>query len=72
MSSFGEYRVDRQFNPNNNEEIDEVKEAAAHFIDTVQNNAGQHPEAARLAALAMTYMEIASMLGVKACVKQPR
>lgn len=68
----GEYVVDVAFNPGNNRGIEEIKMAAARFINTVNHYAQKHPEAQRSRALAATHAEQASMNGVKSVVKPVR
>jgi hypothetical protein len=73
----GEYRVGVSFNPSKSPMVDDLKAAAAKFIDlckavqTAANEAG-NSEAARCAAVAMTEAEGAAMWAVKAVTKQPR
>lgn len=71
--TLGERRVRVSFNPGNDDYVYETKEAAAKFIDLVDQSAAspkwdeeKFKEWARLKALAMTAIEEASMWAVKA------
>ena len=66
----GEYRVGITFNPSRDPLVDEIKRAAADFIDLVESISSQVEEAARLKALSMTAIEDAAMWAVKAATKQ--
>lgn len=69
----GQYRVGVDFNPSKNAQVDEIKNAAASFIDMLAPIAAarDHP-GARCASIAMTEIESAAMWAVKAVTKKPR
>ena len=65
----GEYRVGISFNPGGSETVNQLKRAAANFIDMVEALEAHSPEVQRLKALAMTHAEDAAMWAVKAATK---
>jgi hypothetical protein len=66
--SLGTDRVRLAFNPSANSQVDNLKGAAAGFIDACAAGFDdtRNPEARRLWSLAMTHMEDAAMWAVKA------
>jgi hypothetical protein len=58
----GDTLVRRNFNPNANVQVEEVKSKVAALIDYVEENKSKDP---RLAALAITSLEEAAMWAVK-------
>lgn len=72
--TLGERRVRVQFNPGNDDVVQNLKEAYAHMIDRVEKIRHEHiPETEqdgdfhRLIALAQTSLEESAMWAVKAC-----
>ena len=72
MTTTGEYRVGIDFNPGKNPLVDNIKRAAADFIDIVEGVVANDSEVMRLKALAMTAIEDAAMWAVKAATKPAR
>jgi hypothetical protein len=77
MASLGEYRVGIDFNPSGDKSVNEIKKAAAAFIDLCEDHRGAGAyevdgEVGRLLSLAQTHMEDAAMWAVKAVTKKPR
>lgn len=76
--TLGEYRVGIDFNPSNDGDVAQLKEAAARFIDLVdaialpEDDKARAGEIARLKALACTNAEDAAMWAVKAVTKPAR
>ena len=71
--TLGERRVRTDFNPGNNDKVQNLKEKFAHLINDVEKLKEFHepdhqvdPEKMRLIALAQTAIEEASMWAVKA------
>jgi len=68
----GQYRVGTTFNPNGNEEVDNIKQRAAELIDLIESVGDNTiPEVGRLRALASTAIEEGAMWAVKAATKRP-
>jgi hypothetical protein len=65
--SLGQFRVGVSFNPSKIAKVDAIKSQIAALIDTIAAIQGD-AEVQREKALAMTHLEMASMLAVKACV----
>lgn len=72
--TLGEYRVGITFNPSKDPVVDDIKRAAADFIDLVDSfkTTLDSGEVERLKALAMTHIEDAAMWAVKAVTKPPQ
>jgi hypothetical protein len=78
--TLGEYRVGITFNPSGNPQVEELKRAAAHFIDLcdkfrTDKQYSEHldrAEVERLFFVAMVHAEDAAMWAVKAITKSPR
>ncbi len=75
MLSKGEYRVGVSFNPSKDQMVDDIKAAAANFIDLVEEISSDRAsevgnERGRLKALAQTAIEDAAMWAVKAQTKK--
>lgn len=74
--SFGEKAVGLSFNPGNNPKVDELKKAAAHFIDLCNDlrassdTAKPDADVARMASVAITEAQTAQMWAVKAATWQ--
>jgi hypothetical protein len=72
MTTKGEYRVGIDFNPSGSADVNNLKTAAAEFIDLVDDLSDNGDgEVIRLKALAMTHAEDAAMWAVKAATKKP-
>lgn len=75
--SFGERAVGLSFNPSSNPKVDELKKAAAAFIDlcndmrTATDDAKPDADVARMASVAITEAQTAQMWAVKAATWQP-
>jgi hypothetical protein len=67
--TLGEYRVGVSFNPSANPHVDQIKSQAAALIDLIDCIVADHPEQARLKALAFTAVEDGAMWAVKAATK---
>lgn len=79
--TLGEYRVEKNFNPSQNELVDKIKAKAAELIDLIEeaklSNVSIHDDLAplavekqRLANIAQDQVESAAMFAVKAATKQ--
>lgn len=66
--SFGERAVGLNFNPSGDETVNELKTAAAEFIDicAAQREASDDPEVKRMYSIAITEAQVAQMWSVKA------
>ena len=65
--TIGEKRVRIEFNPGNNDKVQNLKEKFAHLINEVNElNAPSDTDAGRLKALSMTALEESAMWAVKA------
>jgi phosphopantetheine adenylyltransferase len=79
--TLGEYRVGITFNPSGDGHVNDLKKAAAHFIDLCavvrmdcqqkSKSAEHEAEIERLIMLAMDHCEDAAMWAVKAATKGP-
>jgi predicted glycoside hydrolase/deacetylase ChbG (UPF0249 family) len=58
----GEKIVRTEFNPSNNSDVDKFKQDMARLIDFIDSHNAKDP---RLAAMTITKLEEAAMLGVK-------
>lgn len=72
--SKGEYRVGIDFNPSNDSQVGQIKQAAAGLIDMIEkievpDTLIYGSEVSRLKALAQTEIESAAMWAVKAATK---
>lgn len=74
--TFGEKAVGLSFNPSSNPKVDELKKAAAAFIDlchemrTATDDSEPDAEVARMASVAITEAQTAQMWAVKAATWQ--
>lgn len=70
--TFGEKAVGLAFNPGNNSKVDELKKAAANFIDLCNDLREQSTdnEVKRMAAVAITEAQTAQMWAVKGATWQ--
>lgn len=73
VKTIGEQRVRTDFNPGNNDKVQNLKEKFAHLINDVEDLKKYHepdhavdPEKMRLIAIAQTSLEEACMWAVKA------
>ena len=79
--TLGEYRVGISFNPSADDNVNQIKRAAADLIDLIAkvradkterlDLGDQASEISRLCALAMTHVEDGAMWAVKAATKGP-
>ena len=79
MQTIGQYRVGVSFNPSGYSEVDDIKRAAANFIDRidkindpVSDDPALDAERVRCARIAMEHAEAAAMWAVKAVTKGAR
>lgn len=72
QQTYGMKAVGLDFNPNGNVRVKNLKEAAANFIDQVNNLREQSddPEIKRMASIAITEAQTAQMWAVKAATWQ--
>jgi len=80
--TLGEYRVGKNFNPSNNDNVDVIKTKAAELIDLIEklkpidpihceeHNHTRDQEKLRLSIIAQDQIESAAMFAVKAATKQ--
>ena len=66
--SEGSYRVGRNFNPSDNQDVDTIKFTTSQLIDLVLRNGKEE----RTAAIAATKFEDAAMWAVKSLTKPSR
>ncbi len=66
--TFGMKAVGLDFNPSGSVQVNNLKEAAANFIDQVNNlrDTSDNPEVKRMASVAITEAQTAQMWAVKA------
>lgn len=70
--TFGEKAAGVSFNPGKHPEVDDIKNQAAQMIDTINNlrSATTNPDKIRYYSAAITELEKAQMLAVKAITWQ--